>query len=367
MKNWSLNQFGFFMPAWLAIVFSDLYLVGFGRPFDYIALAIIIIFFSAQNFRLTVPNPNKLAFFWIFCVFISLPSFLNPNIGALAFLTGAVIFYTYGLWVRSTQSDAEVRCFVGIPTVIITAFLFIQVMVYYCFDHFIDFSEIIGSLTTRGMNTNIDYMRPSGLFQEPNSYVAVLAGLLFIGSRLNCSRLLFYSACLSIFLAQSIWGFGVLVFLILHRERMLIFQNFFLACLIFMTIGGGLLLFLSLSGYFDGIMVRRLLNIGNDPSVRARLGFLIGEATVPVSFLFYGNGIDTLGFQKFGASGFSFLLYSFGGILSFVFTLMLFNYRLDVWLLGLFLCYLVTFPLFSYMYFWIYFGFLAGRPLREVL
>lgn len=358
----SLTNFYFpVVPLILFIVSSDIYIVGFGRIFDYVGIifVLLIIFFIGMKFSRR--ELDRLYFFWGCCVLVTIPGFLKGNIAEnSAFLVGGVICFTYGWYITRNFSDEKLVAVLSVVVCFLSFFLLFQFFYYHLFGSFIDFSRLLGSLPSRGMNYNINYMRPSGLFQEPNSFVSVMFGLLFLVTRLNGSFLVFYLGIASVFVSQSIWGFGVILFLIFHREHRFLLRNFFFI-LIIATVMALLFLKLEIVGPLDGVMFNRLSNILNDKSFNDRLGVLVGNGNIPISALVFGEGIDTNGFQQWGANGFSFLVYSLGFLGSFIFLIFFLNFNFHWSVLGLILCYFLTFPLFSYMYFWVYFGLIAGR------
>ena len=222
---------------------------------------------------------------------------------------------------------------------------------------FIDFTALLGSL--KRINLGLSYMRPSGISQEPNSYATVMFGLLFILSSLGCNRIIYYFGLLSIFAAQSIWGFGAIIFLFLYREYKILLKYWFAVSIVLLILS--VILYQMLSAFsFGGIMINRLLNIMEDPSVNDRLGFFVGNGGIPVNFVFFGVGIDTWNFQTLGANGFGYLIHSFGILLSIVFTIMFLHWDSNIWKIGLLFCYLITFPAFSYSIFGCILSLLAG-------
>ena len=108
------------------------------------------------------------------------------------------------------------------------------------------------------------------------------------------------------------------------------------------------------------ITMDRIINFQDDASIEGRLG---GLRNIDWGFNFlFGYGIDEVGFQdRYGANGFSFLLTSFGLVGS---LLILFYFiwitKFSIYSL-IFISYLLlTFPLFSYVYFWIWLGILVA-------
>jgi hypothetical protein len=160
-------------------------------------------------------------------------------------------------------------------------------------------------------------------------------------------------------LTQSLWGFGaalVLFWLMIGTKRfiLLVLPLGVLAAILFSSL---IVAFMDYSE--NSIAMTRLLNIADDPSRRARYGSI--ENIIVDEFLLLGHGVDTSNFQSIGANALAFLVYCFG--IAGIALLVVWGVAIQkisathAILIGFIF---TTFPLFSYMYFWVWLGLLLA-------
>lgn len=337
---------------------SDIYYFGFGRPFDY--LSISILFFIWIFFGKLI-NKSKFIFYSTSLLLLSMPwvifGYINDNfLGSSVFLLGIAFILPTIASIDSVEVSIMLENYIKLAILISIILLTIQMFFYYLNGSFIDFMGAVGSIESRGLNVELNYFRPSGVFQEPNAYCTVMFTLLYLCLFINNRNYLIeILGILSLIITQSLWGFGaalLLIFLLYNLKvlfKPLLFLLFFIFLLYF--------IFQDQSNNIieSSITIGRILNIENDPSRAARYGSMNNIKLD--EFLFFGHGIDTQNFQSIAANGFGFLLYSFG-LIGMILMAFYFIYltKLNISILLAIGFILTTFPPFSYIYFWVWIG-----------
>jgi hypothetical protein len=282
-------------------------------------------------------------------------------LASAAVLVGALIVFPFFQSNVERQSDTF-HSALKYAVVINIIMLVTQIYFFYFHGFFFDIHTIIGSIESRGFNESLRYFRPSGFFQEPNAYCAVMFCLLSIRVCLRQGvSSIDYFGILSMILTQSLWGFGasfVILGLIIGfmKATFLVMIIASLAYVLLLLVG------VKVSDLAEiSVTVARLMNIDDDPSRQARYGS-VASWRLDEWFVF-GNGVDTSNFQNVAANGVGFLFYSIGivglGLLSiWILIRERVHYKAGVSIIFL----LTTFPPFAYMYFWVYLSLILTRP-----
>ena len=344
-----------------AFLLSDLYYSGVGRIFDYLSVILLILLLHRV--------PTKLISH-ILIVRI-LPLFLMGIGGIILGLYSGDILISIGLIVGILIilpiSQILVICYgraflentIYLIMMISIVFYLFQFFMFYITETYIDYSSFFGSISSRGNNESLGYFRPHGIFQEPNQYCLAMFCLLalckfFTTRRRNLENL----ACITMIISLSLWGIlgGVIILLALnlpYKSFLLIisFSYVILILTYFFPI--------NIDDLVDrSVTVNRLMNLQEDPSYIGRVSPLQNIETN--SELIFGYGVSSLNFQdRYGANAISFLLSSFG--IFFVMLMIIYTFwvtKFSIWSLVVLSYLFVSFPLFSYAFFWIWFGLL---------
>lgn len=362
-EKYKAGKLGFFAILTLSFLMSDFYYVGLGRPFDYISIVLLIFLLNRISFRFLMNSFFIIAvpLFAITIFGLAVGLFSNNVVLSIGIITGILVVYTVSYSLARVEKIEVIEDTVYIILSISMSLLFYQFFYFYLFDGYIDYSGYFGSIDSRGYHTSLEFFRPHGIFQEPNGYCTAMFSLLALCRFFkNRRKIIENIACLTMIMSLSLWGIvgAVLLLLVLNsslvsKYAVVILMSF---CIFFLSID-----FLDLIDAADtSITMDRFINFQEDASIEGRLG---GLRNIGWNFNFlFGYGIDEVGFQnRYGANGFSFLLSSFGlisSLLILVYFIWVTKYSIYPLLFISFL--LITFPLFSYVYFWIWLGILVA-------
>lgn len=342
------------MVIGLSIVFigSDLYFQGIGRPVDYLFLALTTLYL-VRNYRSYSARAGVSSFAFIFLLlpWLLLGALEGNLLIASAMSVGVlVVFPSMKLYV--IQNPQTVDSGLKITTEIILLFFFFQFFVFYVFTTFIDFNSMLGSIPSRGWNENLNLFRPSGIYQEPNAYCVAVYCLVAVRAIVfRAKDWTVFIGLVSMMISQSLWGMVgavILAYFIYGAKRtgytllgLMIFSFMMLNALDF-----------SFSDLVDAsFTLNRIATIDTDASRDGRLGS-IGNY-FGYENLMFGSGVSSDQFQRLGANGLAFVLYS-SGILGMLLLLIAFlpRSRLHAKKSIIVLFLFSTFPPFAYMYFW---------------
>ena len=344
-------------------LFSDFYYTDIGRPFDYLALILLLLIVMLYKSN----PPPKLRVNAVLLFSLLLPwciaGFWNESaLAAIAIMVGAGYVVPLSVSVVAAVRGEILDRAIFLTLIVSLAIFYLQSGVYVATGIFIDIPQLAGSIESRGLNEALGYFRPSGIFQEPNAYCTVMFSLgtvyALMGRRWRYLEILLI---LSFLLSRSLWGFGAgaVLFGMLYGARytfVAVIVGGFAVALLYLTVG------MDIEGLTaSSTTASRIFGIFDDASAQARFGqmsnFEFGTA------LLAGSGVDTTNFQDFGANGIAFMLYCFGlggaaAILLFykIFLKIKLRTAVSVGIL------LTTYPPFSYMYFWFW---LATMVLLE--
>jgi hypothetical protein len=335
-------------------LFSDFYFPGIARAFDYVFLGMVCLSLYFVPFRFNTRHV------WIFLAAFGamLPWIVAGAISGallmavsmtLGVLLGSTIFTKHAL-----EYQNEFDRFLKLGVVFCLAVFWVQFLLHYTMGFYLDFHSVVGSVTSRGWNVDLNYFRASGLFQEPNAYCTVLFCMLstrtLVFHKVDWT---FFVGLISMFASLSLWGIGGALLLALLVFRPITSLK---------IIGIGVLCVATVI-YFSGISVdslvedsitlHRITNLDDDASKQGRFGTV--ENYLTYRNLIFGSGVSSDQFQALAANAYGFLFYAFGilgvSLLALSFsTLLAQNWRGVVAILFL----LTTFPHFSYMFFWIW-------------
>lgn len=284
-----------------------------------------------------------------------LMSFLTGNsLLALAIISGLIIVIpgTFDLVRMDIPLVRRTLEYVILATVF---FLIFQYAVFHLTGTYIDFTSKLGSYSSRGYK-GYGLFRPHGIMQEPNAYSTIVFTLLYLYSKFEqVKSWLVNLAFLSILLSLSLWGLLMtpIFYLIFYRE--LLTKKSLIFLMLIIAIFSSLLL-----DILEGTnIIERLDFSAEDSSRTARYGNL-GNMLNSIGFIF-GNGFNSNIFQTYGANGISFVLNSLGiiGCLALLIVVRLYSvlHLKDLLFLGLIF---TTFPITSYMFFYVAIGSMIG-------
>lgn len=277
--------------------FNEIYVLGLGRVFDLIVyLLTIVLVFRKTTF------PKGLVIVTGILILLNLISFMlygNVRLATALFFGALLLLYS------SSPSSGFVVVLIRIH---LMAFL-VQVLFYYVFHIHVSIGDIVPGLdTSRNLNADLDFYRPSGLFLEPNAFVVNSAFLLILSWKYIPVKL-FWTQVFAILLSKSLFGFlfiaVVLFFLLSRRWKILAIS----VSLVVLGVGSNYLGSLASSDY---VTLRRVNDIleGKDASISARL-----TKRESANFLDYvvPHAVDFNTYSKlFGINGISMLIYTLG-------------------------------------------------------
>lgn len=234
-------------------------------------------------------------------------------------------------------------------------FLFLQLLLFYFFGEYFDFTSLLGSIEGRGYR-GYGLFRPHGTMQEPNAYSTVVLVLLYLYSKLKkVKHWLVNLAFVSVLLSLSLWG--VLMVPIFY---LFFYRNLFTNKALFIVVI--ILVFFSSEIYQvieNTNIIERLDFSSEDSSRNVRYGNI--QSMFDSKYILTGQGFNSNIFQKYGANGIAFLLNSLGliGVVIMSIVLMVQKALLlrDVMMLGLIF---TTFPITSYMFLYVTIGSIIG-------
>ena len=362
-EKYKVGKLGFFAIFILSFLMSDYYYAGLGRPFDYVAIVLLIFLLNGISFKLLINSffLRAVPLFALAMLGLAVGFLSNNILLSFGITIGILVIYTISYSLARVENIVVIEDTVYTILSISMALLFYQFFYFYLFGGYIDYSGYFGSINSRGYNTSLEFFRPHGIFQEPNGYCTAMFSLLALCKFFqNRRKIIENLACLTMVISLSLWGIvgAILLLLVLNfssvsKQVAVIFMLF---CITLLLID-----FSDLEELAEtSITMDRIINFQDDASIEGRLG---GLRNIDWGFNFlFGYGIDEVGFQdRYGANGFSFLLTSFGLVGS---LLILFYFiwitKFSIYSL-IFISYLLlTFPLFSYVYFWIWLGILVA-------
>ncbi|MCF6764278.1 hypothetical protein L3V82_00735 [Thiotrichales bacterium 19S3-7] len=361
-----------FFIAFFLFTLYEFYYPGYGRVFDYAGIIILLIgVFTTKKgvLKLGTIAPDKFSLFlmivslmfvlWFSCIAIVAGDILS----SLAVLIGVLIVLHYTL-----QEKVNMKRFANFldAVIIFNAIVFIiQLLMFKLFGDVLNFTHYAGSISARIYNESLNYFRPAGLYQEPNSYCTSVFMLIILRHNVLVKprKLISWVAALTLVISQSLWGMGAFVLWVMlytsNKEKLYMLGVIFI-----------LLLYTSFTGklsYFieHSVTLHRLSDIDADPSKEQRYGLLANYLS-PNHFL--GLGINTNAFQTIAANGIAFVIYSFGlvGFLCLGLTLSYLFVRLYAIRALIAIAFLLTtYPLMTYMIFWIWLGLLIRFNLDK--
>ena len=360
-----------------AFLLSDLYYSGVGRIFDYLTVILLVLLLRGVPMRLIsyilMIRTFPLFLFSIGGIIIGLYSGFIPI--SIGLIIGILIILPISQILVISYDRALLENTIYLVLMISIVLFLFQFLMFYITGTYIDFSSIFGSISSRGNNESLAYFRAHGIFQEPNMYCSATFCLLalckfFTTRRRNLENL----ACITMIISLSLWGIlgGIILLIALNQA----FRSFlFILILSFVFLVSMYFFSINFNELADtSVTVNRLMNLQEDPSYVGRVSSL--QNIKSNSELIFGSGVSSSDFQeRYGANAISFLLSSFG--LFFVMLMLIYTFwvtKFSIWSLVVLTYLFVTFPLFSYAYFWIWFGLLIGlargrtqnlRPLKK--
>ena len=344
----------------------DFYFFQYGRIFDYLGLIAIIIYYllTVKKMPTIVPRVSQFmmvnSIIFLPCAIIGI--YNEQLITVAAFLVGAyLVFPFFCAGMRKIDYNKFIKWYNSI-LVVHLFFFFLQFFSYYLFNYVIDYHAYSGLIGARTFNEELLFFRASGLFQEPNSYCVTIYLLLFIRALFSKKPfdLIALISLTSIFLSESLWGYGaLLVYCSLFSSTA---KSRIIMLMVFIVVGMAVLLIPDLVGLIiSPTTVIRLSDVSGDPSAEGR--YMAGQERGYLSDFVVGHGISTYGFQWiFGANALGFYVSSFGIIGLILWFLSLYNLVPSskiTFLIGVIFA-MTTYPLFTYMFWWAWIGMATG-------
>ncbi len=350
-----------FLILILFVCLYDLYFSPFGRIFDYMAFLLLFIFIVKKELLI-----NYKILLYLIVPFSFGVLFFNDVKSVIGILFGVFFGYIFYIYYQKNQSIIP---FVWISIFMSIIFL-IQLLSFKVLNFYIDFTTILGSLSSRNYIEEIDFFRSSGLFQEPNSYCVfsfvMSTILLYTKYEHKYKDIAVVLLISTMIISNSLWGMvlaiGLTGLLILRKKYKYILSMV-------------LVLIVTQSIWLENRTKYRITNVFIESTVQERYigskfteidnqqtnGLLVKEndsMILKIKNFILGYGSSSYGFQvRYGANGISYLLFNFC-----LFGLVLFLYYVyylddtkykQKLIITLFL--LTSYPYFTYAIFWVWF------------
>ena len=343
------------MPKALFVIFLfsslfDWYNVKYGvRVFDLLAFIVVIFYFLAMS-EFKIRNLN-------YQILFLLPGVLMGVVYAKVHHVFFFLFSFYVLFNLYMNFSFDKRKLIKQIKIIIYIHVIVfmaQYIAFYTSGYvLLDYREAFGMRPLRIWNHTIDFFRAAGLYEEPNSYAVSLYMLSILYYILHRKiDYILVAACVTIFLSESLWGFGAVVIIL---GVVLIDKGVKLTyiTLSFLSIIALLILDSELHFLFSPTTYRRFSIILTDGSFIARYG--IDYQGTSMLSLFFGHGIGADGyFKSFGGNGYSAVIYYFGLVGALGFCLVFYRAAGNFIYFMAILFILSTTPMIFYFMFWIW-------------
>ncbi len=345
----------------LLVGLFDLYYSPLGRIFDYMAFLLLFIFIVKKELLI-----NYKILLYLIVPFSFGVLFFNDVKSVIGILFGVFFGYIFYIYYQKNQSIIP---FVWISIFMSIIFL-IQLLSFKVLNFYIDFTTILGSLSSRNYIEETDFFRASGLFQEPNSYCVfsfvMSTILLYTKYEHKYKDIAVVLLISTMIISNSLWGMvlaiGLTGLLILRKKYKYILSMV-------------LVLIVTQSIWLENRTKYRITNVFIESTVQERYigskfteidnqqinGLLVKEndsMILKIKNFILGYGSSSYGFQvRYGANGISYLLFNFG-----LFGLVLFLYYVyylddtkykQKLIITLFL--LTSYSYFTYAIFWVWF------------
>lgn len=358
------------------------------RIFDISGLIFLFAFFWLQWTPLSTWLQSRrevLFFYGILIFYAALGLILHNHRSSFAIIALGLVGFALNGQREWLSFHALFRCLI----ILHMAFFFVQFGAFYIIGETFDLHQYFGEPTHNIRNAT--EIRASGLFREPNSYCINLFLLTTLATLQKSSRLIVFLSATTMVLSQSLWGFGAAGILILMSEaREATFSYRIIKTYIVMLVLLGTIFNIYLWAIKPAsdqlpYFYSRIINLYNDQSFRDRyIGRKTGDycdATEhpkilvdsgdPIlkrlPFWMFGEGLTTSYFlQCLPANGVAFFFKSFGilGLSALVFglsqALRKASLRDRVFVAVTIIFSLTTYPLITYLIFWIWLAGLIG-------
>ena len=356
------NTTGFFSEVWIFILIFfpflwDYYIFSL-RIFDIISFFIIIFITMLTIIKKSkkITAPPKILFFLSFIVlYATFGLLVSQDFRSFLGIIMGVIYFALLPSIISSENIMRIMRIVLI--VMVSAFL-IQFVYAQLFNDIINYHSLTGGVPRLESGRGL---RSSGLFLEPTSYVTTLTMILIIQFISKKFGRLEFIGIITMYLSMSFFAYfaaTILLFIYMYglKENMNMRWFLFLFLFIFTVLSVFVWIFSDLVNIF---FIERLINISEDPSVIARLGFF-SNFNFDNSIIFFGHGLSSFNSGSFGYSGLGSLLSNFGifGIFIFIF-IFISVFRRNFLLAGTgFSIILMAGPLWTYLVLWSWFSML---------
>ncbi len=316
---------------------NEVYVLGLGRVFDLLVYGLTVVLF----FRHSWISKRLLLVTVVFGV-INVSSLLlygDIRLNIALFFGSALLLFGKG------PSTSFVLLLIRVHLIS----FFLQLLLYYIFNIHISIGDLVPGLdTSRNLNSDLNFYRPSGLFLEPNAFVINSAFLLILSWKYIPSRLL-WTQLAAIVLSKSLFGFlfvALMLFCLMPRLLKII------SALASLMVLGLVSNHVDSWASSDYITLRRVNDIveGRDASISARL--TKKESAHFVDYVL-PHAVDFKNYSMlFGINGISMIIYTLGALGWLLLLLLLFRARNSIpW--AIFGATLLSYPYIAYSIFYI--------------
>lgn len=271
---------------------------------------------------------------------------------------GFFIGITYFLFLQSYLKKIKLSSIlyaINLSLIIHIAFFLIQFIYYIITGDHLDFIVGITGEVTRNIN-NLEFIRSSGLFIEPQNYSFFILALIYLKYHLtsNYFDVISLFALLTVFLSFSLFGIlGAIVFYLLIFRKLI--SKWIFLILLIPTIYFTYDLFIL-------IYETRLISLFSDGSFMARFSDPFIKLFTEINYLLIGKGFGVIGTEFNELSTLLSILTSFGLLFGSFFIFIVFyslNFRIGI--NKYFSIFLLAFILLmdlriSMVFFWLLFG-----------
>ena len=217
----------FIALLFIGVSLQSYYFYQIGSPLISILSLIFLSLIVLKDLNIKLNNSNYVLLFYFFIFIFSLLSLLYFNEGLVSKkLFGFFIIFLSCITANNLYKSFNIFYLIRLYLKFHILFFYIQLLAFYIFKFHIDFLQPITGEEQRvfGGNFEIPYinsfMRPSGLFNEPGTYVTFIAPFIVLFGRwknnfVTQDYFIYVLGLFSLFLSFSVFGiiFGILILL----------------------------------------------------------------------------------------------------------------------------------------------------------
>ena len=287
----------------LLATLNEFYILNLGRIFDFVIYFLTFLIFIFQAKKLKINQ----ALFPLLIIYFILGSVINSQFRlSFALIMGLFLFIAF-------DYEAITKSFFFKVLSLHICFFLLQILLFYLFNYHLSIADFFSRYldTSRNLNSDLNFYRPSGLYLEPNAFCVNILFLLIIGNKFIKDKHIYVSALVMI-LSLSLFGIASGIMIAFYTyfidKRKLSLKKLSIG---FFILTGFLILFIKYIDYENTITYGRILSIseGNDASYDAR--FNSGETSLS-DFIFPKFLDFELYHTATGINMFSVIIYSLG-------------------------------------------------------